>query len=229
MIVTLKKFIRNLRRKKNPTEEMFETLVSLGLDVKHVVNVGANHGNWSREMLSYYPSVSISMFEPQLALAKFHQDLAQNDNIELHYIGLGDRDGVATFRLHNRDDSSSFVYSAEEAGNKGYSQVDVDIRRLDAIMEDSRFERPQIVKIDAEGLDLYVLEGGVSTISNAEVVLVEAAVCNPQYDNTVLKVIEAMDKMGVKLWNITDLNRTPIRRVLWLLEAVFVPKGGCLI
>lgn len=214
------------RKKLNPTREMFETLTSLGFEAKHIVDIGGNHGDWSRDALHYYPNANFTIFEPQLALSEFHRDLAEKSNIQLRYLGLGDLDGTATFTLHDRDDSSSFAYSTDEAETEGFQQIDIDIRRLDSEMESSEFGAPQIVKIDAEGFDLRVIEGAKSTLSTAEVVLVEAAVNNPQFDNTVLKVIDTMDKIGMKLWNITDLNRTPQRKILWLIEAVFVRNGG---
>jgi hypothetical protein len=80
------------------------------------------------------------------------------------------------------------------------------------------------VKIDAEGLDLNVLAGGPRTIAQADVVLVEAMVACPTYPNTLAVVIARMDELGFRLFDITDLNRTPQRKVLWMIEAVFVRR-----
>ncbi|MEM6589887.1 MAG: FkbM family methyltransferase [Pseudomonadota bacterium] len=229
-IAFLDNALRKLRgkRKVTPTKVLFDTLSGFGLKADHIVDVGANHGDWTREALQHYPQARVTMFEPQKKLAEYHIDLAGNPKIDLHYCGLGDRDGTQTFTLHDRDDSSSFVYSEEEARDHGYTQIEIDIRKLDTVLKSSAFGAPQIVKIDAEGFDLQVLKGANQTLKTAEVVLVEAAVCNPTYDNTVLEVVKAMDKLGMTLWSITDLNRTPNRKILWLIEAVFVPKGGML-
>ena len=49
---------------------------------------------------------------------------------------------------------------------------------------------------------------------------------NPDYPNSVIAVIQKMDCLGFRLFDLTDLNRTPNRNLLWLVEAVFVRKGS---
>jgi hypothetical protein len=93
------------------------------------------------------------------------------------------------------------------------------------MMTRSDFGIPQIVKIDAEGLDLKVLEGAPATIATADVVLIEATVSCPEYPNTAAIVFARMESLGFRLFDITDLNRMP-NGSLWLIEAVFVRKGS---
>ena len=53
-----------------------------------------------------------------------------------------------------------------------------------------------------------------------------AAVGSPLYPNTAAVVFRTMDERGFRLFDITDLNRTPKQGVLWLIEAVFVRRDG---
>jgi len=213
---------------RSATERMFKALSALGLSPRHIVDIGGNHGNWTRSALAAFPGASVSMFEPQLKLADKHTDLAANKRVALLYKGVGDFDGSAPFTFHSRDDSSSFIYNAADAAAMGLEQGEIEIVRLDTAMAASAFGPPQIVKIDAEGLDLKVIEGGRTTISAADVVLVEATVACPEYPNTAAIVFQKMDELGFRLFDITDLNRTPERGVLWLIEAVFVRKDSAL-
>ncbi|WP_298922054.1 FkbM family methyltransferase [uncultured Roseobacter sp.] len=210
------------------TQRLFDILKSLSLTPTHIVDVSANHGNWSRAALTAFPTAKLSVFEPQKQLAEKHTDLAQNERVALHYKGLGDFDGSAPFTFHPRDDSSSFLYSASEASAQGYEQNEVEICKLDTAMAASEFGMPEIVKIDAEGLDLKVLDGAPETISKAQVILIEATVACPEYPNTAAIVFQKMDALGFRLFDITDLNRTPERGILWLIEAVFIRKGSSL-
>lgn len=219
------------RRKKlapSSTDRLFGTLKALGLSPRHLVDVGANHGNWTRAALVAFPQARLTMFEPQQKLAEKHKDLAQNARVAIHYKGLGDFDGSAAFTFHPRDDSSSFVYSASEAAAQGMIQGKVDIMRLDTAMAGSAFGAPQIVKIDAEGLDLKVLDGAPETIAQAQIVLIEATVACPEYPNTAAIIFQKMDALGFRLFDITDLNRSPELGILWLIEAVFVRKDTAL-
>ncbi|AXI40695.1 FkbM family methyltransferase [Sulfitobacter sp. SK011] len=210
----------------SPTVHLFSTLKSLGFSPVHIVDVGGNHGNWTRAAMVAFPSAKFSMFEPQKKLAEKHTDLAQNEHVEIYYDGVGDFDGTAPFTFHERDDSSSFIYSAPEAKAQGLTQGEVKICKLDTAMAASEFGMPDVVKIDAEGLDLKVVDGAPETLSHAQVVLIEATVACTEYPNTAISVFQKMDELGFRLFDVTDLNRTPGRGVLWLIEAVFVRKGS---
>lgn len=222
------RFGRRRDQAASPTARLFVTLKALGLSPNHIVDVGGNHGNWTRAALAAFPNAKLSMFEPQQKLAAKHTDLALNDRVAIYYKGLGDFDGSAQFTYHPRDDSSSFVYSAGEASALGLVQGEVEICRLDTVMEGSVFSRPDVVKIDAEGLDLKVLDGAPNTIANAQIVLIEATVACPEYPNTAAIIFQKMDELGFRLFDITDLNRSPQVGVLWLIEAAFVRKDTAL-
>lgn len=210
----------------SPTSRMLETLVALGMEPAHIVDIGANHGNWTRAARSAFPDANISVFEPQKMLADKHTDLAADPRIDIHYKGVGDFDGSAPFTFHDRDDSSSFIYSASEAEAQGLTQDEIEICKLDTAMAASPFGAPDIVKIDAEGLDLKVCEGAPETLAQVQVLLIEATVACPEYPNTASAVFGKMDALGFRLFDITDLNRTPGKGILWLIEAVFVRKGS---
>lgn len=195
-----------------------------GFAPKHIVDIGGNHGNWTRAVLRAFPEAKVTMFEPQTGLADNHADLAADPRVRIEYAGVGDFDGLAAFSFHERDDSCSFLFNAEEAARQGMPQETMPIRRLDTAMDASPFGRPQMVKIDAEGLDLSVVAGGPQTIAGADIVLIEATVANGVYPNTAAIVFARIDELGFRLFDITDLNRTPERGVLWLIEAVFVRK-----
>ncbi len=209
-------------------ERLLLTLRGLGLQPRHIVDIGANHGGWSRVALSVFPGVNLTLFEPQQSLSKFMVDLEKMPNVSIRYEGVGDIDGQLPFTFHDRDDSCSFVYDAEVATARGFTQSKINISRLDTALTDSLFPPPDIVKIDAEGLDLKVLEGAPFTLKTTQVVLVEASVANRDYPNSVLEVVTKMDALGFRLFDITDLNRTPTQKVLWLIEAVFVRKGSAI-
>jgi FkbM family methyltransferase len=217
------------RRKKrrplpSPTEQLCALLVAQGFRPRHIVDIGGNYGNWTRAVLRAFPDARVTMFEPQTGLAHKHPDLASDPRVRIEYAGVGDFDGSAAFSFHERDDSCSFLYNADEAAKQGMPQETMPIRKLDTAIADSPFGPPQMVKIDAEGLDLNVLAGGPKTIAGAELVLIEATVANGVYPNTAAIVFAKMDELGFRLFDITDLNRTPERGVLWLIEAVFVRK-----
>jgi hypothetical protein len=86
-----------------------------------------------------------------------------------------------------------------------------------------------MLKIDAEGLDLQVLEGATQLLGTTEIVLAEATIGQLDLENTAGAVIQAMDGYGYRLIDITDLNRSPAYGVLWLCEFAFLLKSSRLL
>jgi FkbM family methyltransferase len=192
----------------------------------HVVDIGANHGGWSRQILAAFTDVWLSLFEPQSDLAPHLANLDAKSNVRIQYVGIGDKDTTAAFTIHDRDDSSSFSYTPEQAKQAGFRQVQIEILKLDTALKAGGFPPPDIIKIDAEGLDLAVLDGAGESLKSAQIVFIEASISNPKYANTLERVIGKMDELGFRIWDFTDLNRVPSSGLLWLVEAVFVRKGS---
>jgi len=123
-------------------------------------------------------------------------------------------------------DSCNFRCSEEEAQDLGLEQIRVPIVTLNDVLEDEIC--PEIIKIDAEGFDFQVLRGANKYFGQTEIFMVEAAVVCDEIQNTCAEMIKFMDSIGYRMFDITDLNRPFDSNVLWLMEIVFVKKGGVL-
>ena len=205
----------------------FTNIKKMGLSPKHIVDVGANHGTWTRETLKYFPDAFYTLIEPQKWLKPSFQDLLDtNSKITYYPIGAGAEKGSFKFTIVDRDDSCSFRYTEEEAKEKGYKQVDIPIIPLNDLIKSNNLPIPDIVKIDAEGLDIEVLKGANELFGKTEVFMVEAGIVNKEFENSFLKMINFMNENGYRLFEITDLNRPFALNVLWLVELAFVKKNG---
>ena len=209
------------------TDPFFETLVNLGFKPKHIVDVGANRGNWTKTALQYFPESHFSLFEPQAYLLK-GSDLERNPKVKIYFMGAGPVSSTMKLSKHSRDDSFSFALTAEEAAHQGREQVDSQVVSLDEFLPTIGMPQVDILKIDAEGWDLKVLEGAQATAESAEVVLLEASVMNKFFPNKIDLVINEMKARGFVVFDITDLNRTPSKKALGLVEIAFVKAKGIL-
>jgi len=207
----------------------YGVLKSAGFEPGHIVDVGANHGTWTREALQYFPNCRFTLLEPQAQMRASVEDLLHHNSvITFHAVGAGKAKGTFNFTIVDRDDSCSFAYTKEEADNNNFQQIEVPVVTLNEFIVEQQLPVPDIIKIDAEGLDLDVLEGASDFLSKTEIFMVEAGIVNKQFTNSFLKVINFMDENGYRLFDITDLNRPFNPAVLWLTELVFVKKTGML-
>ncbi|MFZ2282373.1 MAG: FkbM family methyltransferase [Lutibacter sp.] len=205
----------------------FTNILTMGFNPKHIVDIGANHGTWTREALKYFPEAHYTLLEPQKWLESSFQDiLDSNPKVQFYPVGAGEKEGSFQFTIVDRDDSCSFRYTEEEAKVAGFEQIEIPVVTLNKLLADSDLPIPDIIKIDAEGLDLEVLKGASNLFGKTEIFMVEAGVVNKIFDNSFLKLINFMDQNNYRLFDITDINRPFQPKVLWLVELVFVKKDG---
>ena len=156
----------------------FSILKERGFAPKHIVDVGANHGNWTRTALKYFPDAYYTLVEPQDHLRTYVQDLLGRDG-KIRWIGAGagDKPGTLPFTISYRDDSSSFTPTPEAAKAAGMRQIEVPVTTLNEIVRTSDAPFPDMVKIDAEGFDLRVLAGASELVGKTDIFLLEATIC----------------------------------------------------
>jgi FkbM family methyltransferase len=211
-------------------DPFFILLRRFGFAPKYILDVGANRGLWTREALKFFPEAHYTLVEPQDYLKTYIQDLLEGGGkIEWINAGASDQAGTLPFTITNSDGSCSFAYSEEEARAAGFQQRMVPIKTVNEIVALRGGPLPEMVKIDAEGLDLKVLAGASELLGKTDLFLVEAVLRGGRgYDNTVAEVIKFMANAGYHLLDITDLNRSPKHGVLWLCELAFLRNGSSL-
>jgi FkbM family methyltransferase len=209
-------------------DRLFPLLKRFGFAPKHVLDVGANRGNWTRTALRYFPDASYTLVEPQDELKVHIQDLIeQGSKIRWIHAGAAEKPGLLPFTITPHDYSSNFATGEQDAQARGLRRITVQVRTLDEIVSSANLPIPDIVKIDAEGFDLKVLSGASSLIGKTEIFFVETAVCAP-CENSVSQVVRWMSDRGYSLLDLTDINRSPKFGVLWLLELAFLRKASSL-
>ena len=211
--------------KKNLLHNFYSILAGINFVPKHIVDVGANHGTWTRETIKYFPDAYYTLIEPQQQLRISIDDVLQSNNkVKFYPVGAGKKAGNFKFTIVDRDDSCSFTYNEEEARKFGYNQIEIPVITLNDFLPSTNLPTPDIIKIDAEGLDIDVLSGADKYFGATEIFMVEAGVMNKTINNSFLETLTFMDTKGYRLFEITDLNRTPVLKALWLVELVFIKK-----
>jgi FkbM family methyltransferase len=125
------------------------------------LDVGANEGMFVREMLKFAPEGDHMAFEPIPELAAKVE--AKYPQVEVHNCALSDVSGWSTFQLvTNNPGYSGLRRRSYEFGEPVIKEIRVRTRTLDELYPQ---ERPlQFVKIDVEGAEYLVLQGGKRTL-----------------------------------------------------------------
>ncbi|HWA85827.1 MAG TPA: FkbM family methyltransferase, partial [Opitutus sp.] len=166
--------------------KFFALAKRLGFAPRCVLDVGANHGNWTREALAFFPTATFVLVEPQGQLRAHVQDLIDGGaDVRWVTAGASDRPGRLPLTIAPDDVSSNFGMTPAAAAAHGYRQMMVEVRTIDEIVGSTGVPVPGMVKIDAEGFDLKALAGAASLLGRTDIFFLEAAVCAGGIENTM--------------------------------------------
>jgi len=136
--------------------------------VNHVIDVGANFGQFARLVRSFYPG-RISSFEPvSVAFEKLRRAAIGDESWEPYHAALGSQAGVATIHVPPRTNFSSFLrasdYCVASFGEDTAAARDetVTVRRLDEVLDEispNHTAERIYLKMDTQGFDLEVFRG----------------------------------------------------------------------
>lgn len=213
-----------------PLGRFFAMLKRQGFSPKHVIDVGAHKGTWTRSAIEYFPDSYYTLIEPQAELRRHIQDLIDRGHkIEWLTAGASDQPGILDFTVSARPDSSSFLPARQEAESAGLTQIKVEVLTLNDVVRSREAPPPEMVKIDAEGFDLKVFAGASDLIGSTDIFLMEAGVVGTKIENTAVAVISALADAGYRLIDITGMSRSPKYNVLWLCDLAFLRSNSSLL
>jgi FkbM family methyltransferase len=200
-----------------------------GFSPRHIFDVGANRGDWSRAAQAVFPDAIFTLIEPQGEMEPFLNRF-QEDSPGARWIRAGAGATKGELKLAAAPDtvSSSFAVSEKEASQFGWTQRTVPVVTLDDVCRDiGAF--PEIVKIDVEGFERDVLQGAQTLLGNTEVFLLELTLFRPRTNAmTFAETIAFMDERGYVVYDFTGFQPRPYDGALGLCEVAFAKSDGLL-
>jgi len=148
-----------------------------------ILDIGANEGQFAGLARRLWPAAQVHSFEPlpgvYTALVERFRDDRQ---LTAHNIGLSDQAGKQRMHQSAFSPSSSLLPMAELHRSEwpqsvDHIDVDVHLERLDDWFQaNSQCVRsPMLIKIDVQGFELSVINGGVETLRRAAFVVLEVS------------------------------------------------------
>jgi len=146
-------------------------ITSLCQPKKTFIDVGAHIGSVTATVA--YRDASIKIVAVEAIPEKIIRLRRKFPSVEFHECAVGESAGEASFFINLRESGYSSLGRPHDGSLPTYSEIRVQIRRLDEIVKDINVDA---IKIDVEGAELGVLLGSTNILANSRpVVMFESA------------------------------------------------------
>jgi FkbM family methyltransferase len=152
-----------------------------GYGIQTVLDIGANSGQFACQARRLLPRATIHSFEPLPdVLEDLKKRMAGDALFFAHGVALGDKDSTAVI-YRNEFTPSSSLRPLGEVHLRAFPEasrveaVTVRCCTLDGWADGQSLEGPLLIKLDVQGYEDRVIQGGVRTIPTARVAVVEVS------------------------------------------------------
>jgi FkbM family methyltransferase len=201
-------------------------LRSRGFAPSIMIDVGAFHGDWSRLAHSIWPHASVVMIEPNAQNNDALYQTMVETGAALVSCLLGAETGKEV-EFHVMASGSSIF---EEHSPVARSSETRTLTTLDAALVDIEVTGPALLKIDAQGYELEILKGAISTIEKCAAILLEVAIIEVNKGAPLLhEVLPFMRGLGFVTFDILEIHRRPLNLDLNQIDLLFVRADSPLV
>lgn len=176
--------------------------------VKQVIDIGVQRR--TDFLMDVYPDCLHHLFEP---VSTYYTDLesnyqARNITYQLHKVALSNTDGVLFLHNTSVDGSGNVTHSQIKQNRDENLDFLVNIEEIETCRLDSVFppststldDLSYIVKLDVDGVEEKIIEGGVDVISGASFVVIEASIGRQDLCSRAA----ILEKQGFRIFDICD-------------------------
>jgi FkbM family methyltransferase len=137
-------------------------------------DVGANEGGYSRLLASSFKNrdIRIFAFEPShISFANLRYQVQDSPVIRIFNIGFGERDEEANIYANYKGSGAASLYKEGFYNYRANENIveAISLKTLDGFCSEQGIEKIDFLKIDVEGHELFVLQGGLNMLGSKKI------------------------------------------------------------
>ncbi len=237
---SVKKFIKSFLRSfglkisgigKNELSEEKKVEWFKNLGFKTIIDVGASKGNFSLQFHKIFPEAQIYAFEPLADCFELTKNKLDGvANFRAFNLALSDFKGKSQIFRSSYSGASSLIKMSSLQKEifpvtAGESKEDIVVDTMDNILGDIKLDEPILIKLDVQGTEDKVINGGKLIFGKAKAVITETSF-RKLYDgqplfNDINRQLEAFGFRYVGIWGEGDF-RSPVDGQPLQQDSIFI-------
>ena len=206
-------------------ERLFSLRNIFGFQPSVIYDIGAHEGLWTRDCQEIFPSASYYQFEADTdkkgklvnGTRTFFEVLGNEDNKEVNYYKVKTKytTGNSIFP------ENSFLYTQDE----NFYIEKRNMKCLDTLVLENNLPFPDFLKLDTQGSELLILEGGAECMKKAKVILLEVSI--HEYNKNaplIADVLAFMKERNFLMFDIIENHH--IKGVLAQIDILFCKEDS---
>lgn len=210
--------------------EMYRALTQPWLqayDIRTVIDIGANRGQFTIAAQFALPHATIHSIEPLPDCYQHLQMTTDSRRVRLHPVALGAEEGQQTFYANNYGPASSLRRITHTAiahfpRTAQTTATTVNITTLDALFQDDALPPGILVKMDVQGYEDKVIQGGQHTLKQCDILILEINFEHIYEDQpTFAEIHDALTALGFAYRGNLDQSIDPASGAILFADGIF--------
>lgn len=149
------------------------------LKINTVIDIGANTGQFAKEIRSKIPQAKIYSFEPiKECFRKLKENMLTDKNFDSFNFAIGNENTKIKINKSEYTPSSSILEMSENhkklfPHTTKHEDEEIETKKLDDVVKNLNLEKEILIKIDVQGFEMKVIAGGEKTFKTARAIIIE--------------------------------------------------------
>jgi FkbM family methyltransferase len=209
-------------------DQALEHLQAKGFNPGVVLDVGAAKGYWSLRAAWRWKQARFFMIDPLVESEPALKEITRKDpRFAYALCAVGARRGQVVMNVTPDFDGSSAL---DYPGADPTRQRTIPLETIDHLLAEGTLAPPDLVKIDVQGFEMQVLEGGERLFQTAQVFIIETNLYRFMPECPLLhEVVAYMAQRGFRVFDLAGQLRRPFENDLAQIDVVFVSETSSLV
>lgn len=201
------------------------------MNIKTVLDIGANEGQFALMIRKLLPQVAICSFEPIPACyAKLVTGFKSDPVFKAFNIAVGDKEEKLEMNVNDFSPSSSLLeidnLHIENFKHTAHAKKQqIQVKTLDSLQVELNLVKPYLVKIDTQGYEDKVIKGGQQVLAEADVIFVELSYRSLYKGQTLFDdIYNELVRLGFAYHGNVEELLSPINGAVLQSDGIFIKR-----